>query len=140
MDPDMLVDLYGFLPAKYFVSRLILGKRKTNISFVDYERQYYDWVSWWLKKSSWHHNQEYGPTLIEKTWGTVAYIWRENCRCHRNSGQAIIFKNPVILAKDIIDRLCEDVLDVVTQQYIDDKRLAKGIWVKYGMIRKIEWV
>lgn len=63
MDDDLLRDLYGFLPKKYFVSRVInksLGY--TLISFVDYQRNFYRCENnHWRKNSTGKHYQEYGP-------------------------------------------------------------------------------
>lgn len=69
MDLDLVLDLYGFLPEKFFVGKMFRGR--TRLTFVDYERFYYEYkekgiYKWWRHIRYSGSNQEYGPADITK--------------------------------------------------------------------------
>lgn len=98
MDTDLLTDIFAFLPEKYFVTRLLnrdFSIRKTEISFVDYERAHYVHVKllnypvkWWKKRLGDVHHQEYGPARES----SIDTKYMMNGYKHRKNGPAVIFK------------------------------------------------
>lgn len=94
MDKELLLDFYGFLPEKYFISRNLLKDSQTRVSFTDYERHHYRFrkpsrasKKWWEYKDEIIH-QEYGPSIEDK----IVIEYTKHNRTHRKNGPAIIFK------------------------------------------------
>lgn len=100
MDKELLLDICGFLPEKYFISRNLIKGFQTRASFVDYERAFYDLITWYdippLKKgprSAWHHKdgprfQEYGPAVIVVS--EYALWMNRNGERHRINGPCLV--------------------------------------------------
>lgn len=71
MDVDLLLDIYGFLPEKFFISKTLsktCNKLGTKISFSDYQKSFYKLkITWggygWTKNGD--YCQEYGPYYVE---------------------------------------------------------------------------
>ncbi len=82
MELELLMDLYGFLPEKYFLSRVFSKSTfdtKTRITFADYNRNHYTILYrrfnnvLWLKDN--HIRHEYGPCAIFYGEHHIGEVW-----------------------------------------------------------------
>lgn len=101
MDEDLLLDFYGFLPEKYFLSRNLIKNFQTRASFVDYERAHYNYMGMRplppknILMMHWTRNQiscqEYGPTFYSKDCSSSMWLDKRGL-LHRKTGPAVINK------------------------------------------------
>lgn len=148
MDIDLLLDVFRFLPEKYFITRLLnkASSFSTRISFVDYERSHYKYMcineeqSFWYPRKWWEYkdgsnHQEYGPAFESEFM--IFYLRRG--MTHRKNGPAVIFKqNNSWLAKafkarshKIIYHYCNE--EICLHKGEDRLVTLKNIWVENGI-------
>lgn len=125
MDKELLLDIYGYLPEKYFVSRSLIRTFQTRVSFVDYERKVYRLTQW--KKSSskvesihWKRRgityQEYGPAVYSSDYSYYKWMDQKGS-LHRKNGPAFTRKESPF----------DDILEPVAKM---------EEWYTHGMILK----
>ncbi len=124
MDSDLLTDLYGFLPEKYFVHRRLCSKTfrsETKISFTDYFRQEY-FISGYsygykkmVRKNTIDHTtaniitNEYGPHWISErtycdceSWYIKTVQGVRWATIYRGKGRYAGYKITVLLGESVL--------------------------------------